>query len=594
MHIHGETPGNIIPTDILTVTDVDIRTANTQQWWPHSMENTTPGKWYEQTPPKLKHLVGIIHLLFDDADFTLPDGRNDFNIASDGGHDPSSGISTFGWVVAMNQQLIARGRGPVEAHPTMAESFRAEGYGLVSVGLFIKNFIRQFEIDPETQNWKIYIDNKSLIQRMEAYDAQLTVPRWNLRPDEDITKLAYGIWRAIPHSIMHVKSHQDEKLDWEKLSFSASLNIAADEQASRQRSMMHKPAAEVKNISRVQLRIAKVAITRDSQKWILRSAGRIPIEQFYREKYNWSQQVFDSIAWETQWKVLQSLTMPDQTRIVKFVHGWLPTKKRQHMEGSARSPHCPLCQSLMEDNLHLMSCGHKDMQRIQEKIPQYLHKSTHEYGNSEILNILEIGLSSSLGGTWEANTKFVSQEWKEAVKEQNKIGWIHLYRGRIGRTWIQAMDNHYTMLGLNKMSHNGERWAKQLITVIWKTILELWSKRNEIVHEGDRQKKDMMAKEKLYTRIHRCYELKTILTAKERQLWFTNSLKDQLQQDAKYLEAWTRTVERIIRITRQEQKKRQPGSQIMERFLNITQNNRTRSQRQRENPRRLAQEMNPD
>jgi hypothetical protein len=56
-------------------------------------------------------------------------------VASDGGFDPSSGISSYGWVVAFNRTLIAKGRGPTEAHPDLAESFRLEGYGLASVVL---------------------------------------------------------------------------------------------------------------------------------------------------------------------------------------------------------------------------------------------------------------------------------------------------------------------------------------------------------------------------------------------------------------------------------------------------------------------------
>jgi hypothetical protein len=57
-------------------------------------------------------------------------------IASDGGHDPSSGISSFGWAMTINNVVIAKGQGPVQVAPEMAESFRAEGYGLASACLF--------------------------------------------------------------------------------------------------------------------------------------------------------------------------------------------------------------------------------------------------------------------------------------------------------------------------------------------------------------------------------------------------------------------------------------------------------------------------
>jgi hypothetical protein len=44
-------------------------------------------------------------------------------VALDGGFDPASGISTFGWVIAMNRRLTVKGCGPVAAHPELAESF---------------------------------------------------------------------------------------------------------------------------------------------------------------------------------------------------------------------------------------------------------------------------------------------------------------------------------------------------------------------------------------------------------------------------------------------------------------------------------------
>jgi hypothetical protein len=127
-------------------------------------------------------------LLFDDTEDTIfKDSQLKFEIASDGGHDPISGISTFGWVMSVNNSLIAKGQGPVEAHPQLAESFRAEGYGLASAGLFIQNLIKKFNIQMGNHSWQVYINNKSLIQRMETYDTQLPIARWNLRPDEDIT-----------------------------------------------------------------------------------------------------------------------------------------------------------------------------------------------------------------------------------------------------------------------------------------------------------------------------------------------------------------------------------------------------------------------
>jgi hypothetical protein len=231
---------------------------------------------------------------------------------------------------------------------------------------------------------------------------------------------------------------------------------------------MVQPATEVQNIASIQLRIKEMCITRDSQKWLLQSAGRIPIQNFFNDKYGWSESTFNSIAWEVQYSALKSFPASDQTRILKFVHGWLPTAARAFKEGSASSPRCPICHAPREDNLHLFQCNNKEMELVQEKLQLYLVKDMHDQGDSEISNIIEIGiLNANSMNNWSPSTSNVSQHWKPAVREQSKIGWSHILCGRLSKSLISAMNKHYESQELNGYLYNGNRWAKKLITTIW-------------------------------------------------------------------------------------------------------------------------------
>jgi hypothetical protein len=179
-NVHGallEPPTNYTPTDILSINDEEIRVAKLASARESPTTEPHIKKWFEDTPSKLQHLVGITEILFDDEnqETTIPEENACFEIASDGGHNPQTGISTFGWVVTMDRQILAKGRGPVDVHPELAESFRAEGYGLASAGVFIKSLINKFNVNANRHSWKIYIDNTSLIKRMATYDDQLWV-----------------------------------------------------------------------------------------------------------------------------------------------------------------------------------------------------------------------------------------------------------------------------------------------------------------------------------------------------------------------------------------------------------------------------------
>jgi hypothetical protein len=141
------------------------------------------------------------------------------------------------------------------------------------------------------------------------------------------------------------------------------------------------------------------------------------------------------------------------------------------------------------------------MLETQRKLSQHLEKNLHDHGSSELTNLLEIGRFSSLEKDWTVDLSYVSAEWNKAIKDQNSIGWTHIYRGRFAKSMIKAMDEHYGTLGVNRMKYTGERWAKQLINNLWKTVLELWSIRNDLIHQETSALKEELRKERLNTRI---------------------------------------------------------------------------------------------
>jgi hypothetical protein len=250
-----------------------------------------------------------------------------------------------------------------------------------------------------------------MIQRLLGYTRTAT-PKWNLRPDEDITSTAHHLLHSIPHQLIHIKSHQDSTRETKELSFPAILNVMADQQASRQRNLMTKPSSRVQNMSTALLQLNNIGITRDSQKWLLTAAGKIPIQQFYKDKYGWSESTFNNIAWEVQKSALSSFSSADQTRILKFVHGWLPTASRLYKEGTATSQQCKLCHAPREDNFHMFHCTNKEMEGLQEKIQHYLVKDMHDHGDSEFSNILEIGILNAGLYTWIPSMTDISRNGK--------------------------------------------------------------------------------------------------------------------------------------------------------------------------------------
>jgi hypothetical protein len=231
-------------------------------------------------------------------------------------------------------------------------------------------------------------------------------------------------------------------------------------------------------------------------------AGGIPIQQYYQEKYGWTSDIFNDLSWKIQAAVLQTYTQEDQTRIIKFVHGWPPTQNRKVMEGTANSTKCRLCHALIKDNTHMFGCQHRNMQRHLEDLSWKIQKMQEDNGDSKLTNIIEIGIKESGGKhTWTPDMGHVSNKWISGIKEQNRIGWQHILYVRLSKKLIMEMDSHYFGLAILGNKYTGERWARTLIRHIWDTMLDLWRERNSLLNERDKSAAQAQHTEQMEKRV---------------------------------------------------------------------------------------------
>jgi hypothetical protein len=564
-----EIPKGAIPVDIKTQTDSNIVTSNGSTAELTKVDEGLCKSVHDYIIMTATARAEKITLLLEEKAISqiLKDPTR-IEVASDGGFDPTTGISSYGWVIAFNRVLIAKGRGPAEAHPDLGESFRSEGYGLASVSAFLTALITFLQISVEDHIWKFYIDNKAMIQRMESYRNRVPNSRWNLRPDADITNKANGYLRRIPAILEHVKSHQDEANETKNLTFSANLNIIADALATQQRESMVRPVTHVLG-DHCHLVIQDRYITRDTQKWLMQKAGEIPIQHYYREKYGWKWDAFNAVHWEVQHKVLRTYQQSDQRRILKFVHGWLPTNHRLYREGQEASPTCPLCGNLEETNDHLLDCPTSEQQQIRYQMNAYIWRDNENHGNSELNNIIELALTESITNRkWTPVMSAVSRELVPCIQQQNKIGWHHMFRGRIAKKMSEFMESHYRSMPIDRKRYTGERWSKMLIKNIWNMVLKLWEKRNEMIHGKQQQVGRRTEQQRLHHRVCKYYETRDLLEHGDQEKIFYKDLEDMLHEDNRYLKAWLKLAQRAFSVAKREQVKPRDERKLMETYFN--------------------------
>jgi hypothetical protein len=208
------------------------------------------------------------------------------------------------------------------------------------------------------------MDNTSLIKQLESLQDTTPTPKGIFHPHADIIRMAHRLLKPISPEYVHVKSHQQDNKTKTGFDFDAKLNDIADGLAKNHHS----------------------TITKDHQQLILESASSIPIRQYYNEKYKWYGNTFENINWAAQHNVLKRYNSNDQRRILKFVHGWLPTYDRMYREQQAPSPKCPLCNNLIEDNLHIFTCTHPQQQEVVATLHNRMESDNKNYGVDELAN----------------------------------------------------------------------------------------------------------------------------------------------------------------------------------------------------------------
>ena len=93
---------------------------------------------------------------------------------------------------------------------------------------------------------------------------------------------------------------------------------------------------------------------------------------------------------------------------------------------------------------------------------------------------------------------------KQAINDQNEIGWTNFYRGRIALEWQTAQQEYY--FNKFKKYQDTDKWTTAIITTIWHGFLQLWESRKDDQHGRDLQEKQEKERDILIRRTRAIYD----------------------------------------------------------------------------------------
>ena len=138
------------------------------------------------------------------------------------------------------------------------------------------------------------------------------------------------------------------------------------------------------------------------------------------------------------------------------------------------------------------------------------------------------------------------------IEEQDRIGWDHLLLGRFLKRWKSMQYQSLIERKINPTRRNsGTGWIKQLTTVIWKHIHQVWLERNLARHGKEEEDKRIKERLRCINEISTYYIYRDdgkLLSADKDSTMFYETIQEHLHKESTLtqLDTWLCTYRTII------------------------------------------------
>jgi hypothetical protein len=212
----------------------------------------------------------------------------------------------------------------------------------------------------------------------------------------------------------------------------------------------------------------------------------------------------DCIWWRAHQKALGYYSAANRMRIHKFLNDYLHTGKRAQKYYKHKTALCAVCSISIEDEDHILRCPTYSRRQIRETWLEELNiYLSRPHTPPYVKELIIMGVSNWLTRqTTKLQRELPDPELRNALMQQETIGWRHFVRGRLAAKWGVLVKRHLSTMKTSK-GYTSEKWGIQLIKLCWTYVLRMWDCRNKEVHgatkdeQQQKKKQDMIAEMKM-------------------------------------------------------------------------------------------------
>lgn len=438
-------------------------------------------------------------------------------------------------------------------------SYRAEGYGLLSILRFLIRIAEYTGYAAEEWKGVLVTDSQSVLKTLgggdkpfDATDEPVSIDGEAvvldvLCPDWDILiEIQYALKQLPELKLQYIKGHQDDKIPYTQLPLLARLNVDADAMAGRYQDShgQDRPIALMTPRTKVQLHLLEGTVTSSHAATLCHAYSGPPLQEAVRIKNGWSEATVTSINWQAHGSALRK-QMPRRNHYVKLVHDILPTHSFQNRMDTGKRT-CPCCPSTHEDRDHILRCPNPMRSRWRHAFLDKLSGeciTQHTYAPIQqlLLEVVRQWLDPNNPPVDHVHLAQHPEELHPLIQTQNRIGWRQLFNGRFSQLWGELQNIHLyrNRQHLPTKHSSGQKWQVAIITVIWEQWYVLWKLRNEAVHGKDATSRAIAETQEVSRNLTAIYDQRNHMEPSAQSLLFPD-IRHHLEQPPWVIQNWIR------------------------------------------------------
>ena len=287
----------------------------------------------------------------------------------------------------------------------------------------------------------------------------------------------------------HLDGHQDDHMDFEELDRWAQLNVIVDKAAKLKLSNIIRNQSSWCNDIRIPYyncviryrgnRNVLEPISSHLASSVLAHIQNIRLKSYWKKKRDFDDDMMSKIDWEILNRSAKNFEKGKW--LSKFVTGICGVGYMLKIWKHQAHSNCPRCGEGGETTQHVLICQEESASKVWENAVSELNNWMTENNSEPEMQETIIRKISEWRDSTPVNAipSIMNNHLRQAILDQNSIGWQNLLNGFISNQWRVIQRLHLLEIGSRK---SAELWISRFQKRIWMIPWALWQHRNEFLH----------------------------------------------------------------------------------------------------------------